>query len=755
MTTQDVRELCIESARKYYSFLESKELGIETVDVLQITRIKDNINLYSLRLNKKLFDIEAIRLVNIFEKKEYNENEIEFKRYDIDSNLLILKVKNEELELQNIPINRLKVISDLKFLVENVKKWFEVNSILGVPPKSSCIDYNYQKYEVYNNLLAIPNEQQIRAINLIFNKPFTYIWGPPGTGKTRCVLTYSILPYIFENKKVVVLAPTNNSLEQILSALIENIDKIGIQREKILRIGTASNKFAEMYPEVCEISGLNKQIKELKNQIAIKRDILEFRLGKVKLNSLNMMILHINEMNKYIIERDDILIKVNRLRKELKELIATTNSLTHKFKVLFSKKNNYESDIEKLSAELKELEPEAKIVEEKIELNLTKIKAIDSNNKEINLIKNDINFTNYLNKQNEINNLILLIEEDLNQKEHLDIEYLRYADNDINKLIETDQKDLVKLEKLTIEEKIKNVNIIGITIDSFISRFRDKGLFADHYFLDEAGYVSIVKALTIFCQKSPITFLGDHKQLPPICEMNVEDITHPDNREIILWTKRAIYLDLLFNQNIENPIAEYIQNHEHTISILSKSDLIKTHRFGQNLAEILDDFIYKNGFHSYDYESKNNNFEIYHIDAVLLKESSKRENEAEAEAIKKIVLNHKFGDFIILSPYNAQVKLIGTKLPEHRRNMKIISIHKSQGREWETVIISVTDNRKGKAPFFTDFDYNKQNHISSQVLNTAISRAKMRLILVCDYNFWINKKSQFIAKLLEKSQPLN
>lgn len=70
-------------------------------------------------------------------------------------------------------------------------------------------------------------------------------------------------------------------------------------------------------------------------------------------------------------------------------------------------------------------------------------------------------------------------------------------------------------------------------------------------------------------------------------------------------------------------------------------------------------------------------------------------------------------------------------------------MHSTQGQEWDTVILSVVDNR---AMFLTDSN-NRQTH-GIEVINTAVSRAMRRLIIVCDESFWRCQEGQLLQELI-------
>ena len=73
---------------------------------------------------------------------------------------------------------------------------------------------------------------------------------------------------------------------------------------------------------------------------------------------------------------------------------------------------------------------------------------------------------------------------------------------------------------------------------------------------------------------------------------------------------------------------------------------------------------------------------------------------------------------------------------------KLLTVHKSQGREWDTVIVSLADEPPG---YYTNSNLENGLH----VLNTALSRAKKKLILVGDLTKWRNQPRQMIAEIIK------
>ena len=93
--------------------------------------------------------------------------------------------------------------------------------------------------------------------------------------------------------------------------------------------------------------------------------------------------------------------------------------------------------------------------------------------------------------------------------------------------------------------------------------------------------------------------------------------------------------------------------------------------------------------------------------------------------------------------YRDQVNLVNEVYHE------VCTVHSSQGQEWDVVLFSVCDTEN---MWFVD-SHNKMSD-GKKVINTAVSRAKKKLIIVCDAMFWKRKKTQLIKRLLDVARPV-
>ncbi len=132
-----------------------------------------------------------------------------------------------------------------------------------------------------------------------------------------------------------------------------------------------------------------------------------------------------------------------------------------------------------------------------------------------------------------------------------------------------------------------------------------------------------------------------------------------------------------------------------------------------------------------------------------------RVNPAEMEAIRTLLEDGVDGSVAVLTPYKNQVAHLKKNLKGLIDPNQIMSIHRSQGQEWETVIISVVDHQSKGAygRWFTD----STNSMSKgmKVINTAVSRAKKRLILVGHAGYWIAQNDQLLGELFRNADEIS
>ena len=248
-------------------------------------------------------------------------------------------------------------------------------------------------------------------------------------------------------------------------------------------------------------------------------------------------------------------------------------------------------------------------------------------------------------------------------------------------------------------------------------------------------------------------------QLPPVCEIDREVLVRhiggaPDRKYSFLWDLPAMYVDRFFDQDPEALCDMYADEIEPTFTRTRECRISTTYRFGKNLADILGEKVY--GFEMGS--ASKDPMEVIIVDVEPKQYDQFRRdgrpyrfNKAEAERVKALIAEYCLGEddsYVVLTPYKDQIRYM-TSIGVSKD--RVLTIHKSQGREWDTVIISVGDNHYNGASLpcrFTSTDANKVDAKGLKPINTAVSRAKKRLVIVCDVRFWKGEESELIGALV-------
>lgn len=695
MTTQEIREIAIESANTYYKFLEENDKGLQEVDVFELEYVNSK-NLIKLRLASKLIDIEGVQFKNLRVNKKFDNSAVKIIEYDYEKSVMLIKPGEKATPFfEHLKHFDLKVIVDLKFLVLRVKRWFEMNGAkLKLPEKPSILIDSFREIQYFDEVHLQPSENQKKAIETLFTQPFSYIWGAPGTGKTQFVLAYAILHYIQNGAKVAIMAPTNNAVEQVLKGVLSMTDRAGVNRKQIIRIGTPSKDFAEKYPEVCEDRGISKQISDIDAQIDLYESILNYS--------------------------------------EVKEWLSTGKQLLPLFDELL--------ELAKLPRKDKE---ERKRIQELAKPMIIQIQRSFADFPEWDYFVGSITLSSCQSVYKQM--LAFLDKHEVEQKSQ-ETMFLEYKQNGME-TIEADLEELLRqkqyLESMTTEKRLTEVNVVAYTLDGYIGSYADAQLIVDHFFVDEAGYANLIKTLSIMLRDTTVTLFGDHKQLPPVCELSEIDMDRDEKyQNMFLWAQSSIFLDTLFEYPKTYCIEQFLKNGNLNPTKMVQSSLNATYRFGENLAKVLARHVYTSDFHSLNPVGETR---IIFVNARKMEPMKSRCSVNEVFEIKKVVqkLRQNWNtDFVILTPYKNQVKMLNKHLPQERNEFRILTVHGSQGREWDTVILSAVDTHD---KWFVDSRKSMSKGLN--LINTAVSRARKNLIIVCDIDYWAHQNGQLITEL--------
>lgn len=788
----------IRGADRYHQYLKDQNKGRKECRVVSIETIEEET--YELKLDKKLLDTDSL-LFELF-GETFKQTQISILDYDSENYHMVIRPNKQSekcIELmRKVSAKDILLVADLRFLVRRVKEWYEeYGQRLRFPAEAGT--YATAPKPIENQ--KPPSDEQKEAIESALNSPVSYIWGAPGTGKTQYVLGYCVYHYIQAKQRIAIFAPTNNSIDQVMRGVIRLLKQAGIEYgDKILRLGTPTKQFAEEFPEICEFQGIAKQIERYKQQVETLKEVLKYKIISNQMEKIKNTYHAMTQMSEAINQRASVAWQLSVVERGIRDLEKALpyerakfegkqevarlvesrmqGSLYRFYSALRSGDTGRAAQLRAIRNEISQLSISIEGMESKMEIQRSGLAALQRELSECpdpsdflsiimqqsNDVKSLYEITQKLNTMN-LENSIRKIKELLDTSNTWYQSRLgRYAEYD-NRTADEIQSQILqmnsKIEELrnrTTAERSKRAIVIAGTLDAYVSRISHNGEKAildsetdvsfAHVFLDEAGYANLPKGTTLFACHCPITFLGDHYQLPPVCEMDLDDEVDARYPDAWLWSETSLKVESLFFRPIEDLKRSCLEGHPPEFSRMPKRDLHETFRFGKELASLLDQHVYDNcGFRS---APGVDSFRIEYIDAPRRTISEKkRENLDEALAVRAYVHQHAVGDVAVLTPYRNQLHLLEKRCEDFKRKERILTVHGSQGREWDTVILSVSDTSD---MYFT----NTRNRGSKGrlLINTAVSRAKKRLILVCDYTYWISQDSQMICALLKNARPV-
>ena len=764
----------IESAKNYYDSANTMKHSRIVLSVTKVTRI--NAICFRLNLSQRLKHTDSALLhiqshkipLSFYEdldNRYINKKFYKFTQSGTQSAFIDIEIDKDFLDIFcEISAYDIFVVSDLKFLIDNVGKWYkEYGHLIEEPPSPSLkpSEYIFQGHE---------SIEQKEAVGMALSNKYSYVWGAPGTGKTQVVLADCVLSYLEKQKQVLIVAPTNNALEQTLYSIIHVLESPPKSISMISRLGVPSDSFALKYGCICQdlvtqnkIKLLESAIKELKLQQEtqkLNQTILDeyqkfcgyYHIYKEKRKlkeELNQKYLLLSErVNETALHLPSYRTTKNSLQTRLNQIEYRTATLSFKLKSFFTKK-----EVQELKKEKEELDIRLKDCLEKLSVLENENDSLDHSIKQYtdNIKDTEKIIETSKNEGEKIANTVLGVFQNFEKAMDLFDQRMQeisetHFDDSIEDQIEEKKQQLEEIRQQKKTQQ-KGQLVFACTLDYLFAHYKnliDDGInsaLLSHVFLDEAAYCPLIKAGVIFSLHAPITLFGDHMQLPPICEASKRIIEDPALK-VFIWAMSALYFPKLFpaDYSLEILFRDYIKGIPPYYESLKRAVLPQTFRFGDNLASVLNHFVYKNNFCGI----KNRLTEITAVHAKRgTKEQELRANNGEARAIREYILNNNLQNYVVLSPYRVQQKnlcnlLKGITLPDN-----ILTIHASQGREWDTVILSVVDSSQ---KFFVD----STTPQGLFTLNTAISRAKKNIVIVCNLDYWKRHvDSQLIGKLTE------
>jgi hypothetical protein len=362
-----------------------------------------------------------------------------------------------------------------------------------------------------------PNIEQEIAIRTSMSQEVTFIWGPPGTGKTK-TLTSILKNLIQAQKRVLLVAHTNRAVDEILKKFIEDPNNLSlIEDGKIVRLGLPDSD-----EEVLNCILLDKvaekratQIKERINTLRSEIDSIQSIIRKYRMaEEANKK--KIAEKEKYLQDREKIEQDITNLQSQSAnisaDLMKTKDVLQEKCQLL--EKTKTASPFKKLfmSSNKQQLETEIALMENRKELLRLELDSLKNQTAERNQ-----EFSSLSEKLGQYQKEIDPAIDGLNTLEslHIKIQSLQEEAERKNQTLLQLQTDLAKVH----DAVFNNAAVIGSTITRASLDTKITNRKFDTLIIDEASMAPLpnIFFLAAVCSRHYI-ISGDFRQLSPIAQ---------------------------------------------------------------------------------------------------------------------------------------------------------------------------------------------------------------------------------------------
>lgn len=284
---------------------------------------------------------------------------------------------------------------------------------------------------------------------------------------------------------------------------------------------------------------------------------------------------------------------------------------------------------------------------------------------------------------------------------------------------------------------LESVDLVGATCIGVNSQKRFADLAFDVTIIDEAGQIQIHNALVPMSVSNKLIMLGDHRQIPPSLDQELEKLCDANGIKTKLLEK-SLFEDLYEDLPESNKVMLDTQ-----FRMPPEIAAIISHEFYEGKYHSIPDW--KAGISSHLPSLSQARLVVIDTSAEQSRIESKIEgggtyNVFEADIIVRLVRalmqqpDFKLNELGVISAYKAQVKKIQgalkSILTEDERRDVAATLDSFQGQERDVIIYSFTRSSH-KPPHVVRIGFLNE----LRRLNVAMTRCKEMLILVGDMNF--------------------
>lgn len=600
-------------------------------------------------------------------------------------------------------------------------------------------------------LLSGLNPEQQEVVKRCLGSNVTYLWGPPGTGKTTTIARI-VEGFYRAGRRVLLVSNTNVAVDTALEKICERLaGDPDFQEGKVIRLGTVVKEdLAQRFGKAIildEIIARRSAVLEQNRNAALQI----IATTKAEISPLEQTLKREQDRQRLPQLIDQAGEKLASIHQDIEAAIHRIRAVTTRVRDLEEQLRNAQAAT-RVTRLFKRLNPEA--IASLLERERSGYSAVRLRQREL---------SRELERQEQ--SLQHLRRQEKEVREHLDAHPERHTYPQRIALLQKKVKEQQLLAD-EAEQALRGVEgavlaesrLIAATAHHvFLSKQIDFDF--DAVVIDEASMI-ILPMVYYACghARQNAVVAGDFRQLPPIVAS-----TGPKAQE---WLNKDIFE--------KSGITAAVSTHQAPEWLCA----LKTQfRMQRAICECVNDFFY------YDHrletapaaEARESTMPLaqaplLYLDTASMKpwaakqrNSTSRYNLLHALLIRNIVVRFAASGYLALAeggspvgvviPYTAQAKLIKALIREELELPVdpdfVSTVHRFQGNEKETIIIDATDADGVRLGTF--FQAKHREEIGGRLLNVAFSRARSHIILIADFSYLRKhaRKDLLIRRLLD------
>ncbi len=599
----------------------------------------------------------------------------------------------------------------------------------------------------------VPNPDQLEAVRKALGSDVTFVWGPPGTGKTETIglIAAALLSH---DCRVLVVSHTNIATDNAMHSVAKLLEPSGLyQSGKLIRFGAiAKDDLSSRFPMV----SLEKVIETL------GRDL------RARLDQVNSQLLHVRSVLAPLQEAASLFSQVEDSRRQFKETQVN-------FRKAKQELVSAQAHLERVAAEVRKCQE--RLVRARSAGSLKRLLLrLDPAIIQAELARIQGQFVIAENmvvaareRQSEISselNGLTGVAERLAQQALVRLATLGITAEQLNPKIEslTHESEQLRVEIRALEQELEELAVkllreARLIATTLTKATISKGLEDQRFevlIVDEASMApmpSLYYAAAHVSQK--VVILGDFRQLPPISRA-ADDGRQTLGRECPM-AERWLARDIFNQAGIESAVNRGQQEPRLT-------QLRSQYRMHPDISAIPNRLFYAgqltdkvNPVPCLPHEELGAKPLVLYDTSPAAAWSSRLEKGSRYNLYSGVVTATLIERAVrtgttrvaVITPYTAQARLLKLITKDLGvDHLKISTVHRFQGLEEDIVIFDIAEGplpRYGPPPFLTGVELASQ---AAKLINVAITRSRAQFVVVanCDY---LGAKIDSNAKLSE------